>query len=62
MIGEDGTRHLTISRAVTGKTAALPIRGTKTRRSRVVSVSVVLQSWLDRFGPHVCGASAGSFR
>ncbi len=48
-IGEDGIGRLTISKAVKGKTAASPIRGTKTRRSRVVAVSVELQAWLDGF-------------
>jgi integrase len=50
-IGDDGIGRLTISKAVKGKTATSPIRGTKTRRSRIVAVSVELQAWLDRFAP-----------
>jgi integrase len=50
-VGDDGIGRLTISKAVKGKTAASPIRGTKTRRSRVIAVSLELQAWLDRFAP-----------
>ena len=50
-VGDDGIGRLTISKAVKGKTAASPIRGTKTRRSRVIAVSLELQAWVDRFAP-----------
>jgi len=48
-VGEDSIGRLTISKAVKGKTATAPIRGTKTRRSREVAVSEELQAWLDRY-------------
>jgi integrase len=45
---EDGTGWLTISKAAKGKTAAAPIRGTKTRRGRRIPTTPELCAWIER--------------
>lgn len=47
-VDADGVGWLTITKAAKGKTAAAPIRGTKTKRGRVIPATAELRTWIER--------------